>query len=155
MKFGRKLLNLRRDRKLSAVQLVKACGASPAGYSKLERGVFLPRSELLVRIAHNLCVSCEYLLDERMPYPYEPQNWREKLRASGVDPNARTRMIVTREERAYLEALRRSHKLARKIAYAAPELGMEVLHLVHRIVLVGSLKPAVRQKLRGLLAKQD
>ena len=131
---GRKVKNLRLDRGLSAQDLAEASGISPGSLSKIERGVNAPRGQLLLRLARRLSVPCEYLLDESMPYPYEPPNWRDELHKSGVDPKAKVHMVVTCEEKAFLLALRRSHKLAREIAYAVPELSLEKMYVAHRIV---------------------
>ncbi len=48
-----------------------------------------------------------------MPYPYEPPNWRDQLHERGVEPKAKVRMVITKEEKAFLLELRQSHKLAR------------------------------------------
>ena len=88
MEVGRKLKNLRRDRKLAAKDLAKSCGITAPAISQIENGKSQPRALTLLRIARTLGVPCEYLLDQRLAYPYEPKNWREELRESRVDPKA-------------------------------------------------------------------
>jgi transcriptional regulator with XRE-family HTH domain len=134
MQTGRKILNLRCDRKVSQQDLARACSITPSALSKIEAGINSPRANVIWRIAKNLGVTVEYLLDENMPYPYAGYNFRQEFLASNVDPGASVRMDVTREEKAFLEALRKTNQIARDAAMAIPEASVEHLRLVHFIL---------------------
>ncbi len=134
MQTGRKILNLRCDRKISQQDLARACLITPSALSKIEAGINSPRANVIWRIAKNLGVTVEYLLDENMPYPYAGYNFRQEFLASNVDPSASIRMDITREEKAFLEALRKTNQIARDAAMAIPVAPVEHLRLVHFIL---------------------
>jgi|ERR1041385_3098473 transcriptional regulator with XRE-family HTH domain len=131
MQTGRKILNLRCDRKISQQDLAKACNITPSALSKIEAGINSPRAYIVWRIAKKLGVTVEYLLDENMPYPYTGYSYRQELLAKNQDPQSSVKMEVTREEKAFLEALRRSSQVAREAAFAIPEASVENLRLLH------------------------
>ena len=131
MQTGRKILNLRCDRKISQQDLARACDITPSALSKIEAGINSPRASVIWRIARNLGVTVEYLLDEAMPYPYDGYKYRQDLFLKDEDPQAMVRMEVTREERNFLEALRKTNQIARDIAFAMPEAAVETLRLLH------------------------
>ena len=131
MQTGRKILNLRCDRKISQQELAKACDITPSALSKIEAGINSPRANVLWRIARNLGVTVEYLLDEEMPYPYAGYSYRQDFLASNVDPSSVVRTDLTREEKAFLEALRKTTQVARDVAYGIPEAAVETLRMVH------------------------
>ncbi len=64
MTFGDKLRKLRRDKKLSQVELAERVGMNANHLSRLERGVVLPSAEILRRLAQVLEASIDYLLSE-------------------------------------------------------------------------------------------
>ncbi len=131
MDTGRKIMNLRWDRKISQQELARACGITPSALSKIEAGHNSPRAHVLYRIARNLGVTVEYLLERAWPYPYPGYNYRAGLFEKKEDPQAPVRIEVTREEKAFLEALRNTSQVAREIAMALPEASVETLRLVH------------------------
>ncbi len=131
MQTGRKILNLRCDRKISQQDLAKSCNITPSALSKIEAGINSPRAYIVWRIAKKLGVTVEYLLDENMPYPYTGYNYRQELLAKNQDPSSSVKMEVSREEKAFLEALRKSNQVARETAYAVPETTVENLRLIH------------------------
>ena len=57
------------DRGISQRDFAKICDLSPSALSKIEAGINGPKGYVLWRIAQALCVPCEYLLDENLPYP--------------------------------------------------------------------------------------
>ena len=131
MQTGRKILNLRCDRKVSQQDLARICNITPSALSKIEAGINSPRANVLWRIAKNLGVTVEYLLDEEMPYPYTGYSYRHDFLQSNVDPNSMVRLDVTREEKAFLEALRKTNQVSRDTAFSIPETSVETLRLVH------------------------
>ncbi len=131
MQTGRKILNLRCDRKVSQQDLARACGITPSALSKIEAGINSPRANIIWKIARNLGVTVEYLLDEEMPYPYPSYRYRQEFLSRDQNPGTNVRMNVTREEKAFLSALRESQEVAREIAYAIPEVSVERIRLVH------------------------
>ena len=130
MQTGRKILNLRRDRQISQQDLARACKVTPSALSKIEAGINSPRANIVWKLAKELGVTIEYLLDEDLPYPYSPYTYRQDLYAQAVNPHSTTRMEVTREEKAFLEALRNSKHVAREIAMAIPELSVETMRMI-------------------------
>ena len=134
MQTGRKILNLRCDRKISQQDLARACGITPSALSKIEAGINSPRANIIWRIAKQLGVTVEYLLDEKIPYPYQGYSYRQELLDSNVDPSSTVRFEATRQERAFVEALRDSHEITREVAYAMPEIPVETLRLVHFLI---------------------
>ena len=131
MHTGRKILNLRCDRHISQQDLAKACDITPSALSKIEAGINSPRANIIWRIAQNLGVTVEYLLDEAMPYPYQGHAYRQEFLLNDMDPQKSVRMDVTLEERAFLTALRETNEIAREIALAIPEAPMEIVRLTH------------------------
>ena len=134
MQTGRKILNLRCDRKVSQQDLARACSITPSALSKIEAGINSPRANVIWRISKNLGVTVEYLLDENMPYPYAGYNFRQELFVNNVDPSSNVRMDVTREEKAFIEALRKTNQIAKDAAMALPVAPVEHLRLVHFIL---------------------
>jgi transcriptional regulator with XRE-family HTH domain len=131
MQTGRKIMNLRRDRSISQQDLARFCEITPSALSKIESGQNSPRGGVIFRIAKNLGVTIEYLLDEEIPYPYKGLSYREKSQA---DPDAvapLSRMEVSKEERAFLDALRESPEMVRELAHSLPEAKPEVIRLLH------------------------
>jgi transcriptional regulator with XRE-family HTH domain len=131
METGRKILNLRFDRKISQQDLARACGITPSALSKIEAGINSPRAGIIWRIARNLGVTVEYLLDEAVPYPYRGYSYRHDLLVNDDDPEQPVNVRVSREEAAFLRALRATNQVAREIVFAIPEVPVETLRLMH------------------------
>ena len=129
METGRKIMNLRRDRSISQQDLARYCNISPSALSKIESGQNSPRGGVIFRIARNLGVTVEYLLDEEIPYPYKGLNYRQEAGA-GAEP-ARVRTEISREEKAFLDALEESPDIVRELAYSLPEASPELIRLLH------------------------
>ena len=134
MKAGRKILNLRCDRKISQQDLAKACGITPSALSKIEAGINSPRANIIWGIAKNLGVTVEYLLDEQIPYPYSAYGYRQELFSQQVDPKEMVKKEVTREEDMFLDALRAMHPTSREICFSMPEASVETIRLIHFLV---------------------
>jgi transcriptional regulator with XRE-family HTH domain len=134
MDTGRKILNLRCDRKITQQDLARACGITPSALSKIESGINSPRASIIWRIARQLGVTVEYLLDESLPYPYAGYTYRQEFYARNEDPQDTVKVNLTREEKAFLDALRASNRVAREIAMAIPETGVEVLRMIHFLI---------------------
>ena len=89
-----------------------------------------PGARHVFSIARKLGVPTDYLLDEGAAYPYEPP---ERRQPEG-EATSKTRMVVTREEKAFLEGLRTSQRGAQNLAYDLPYVSMETLAVVHFLV---------------------
>ena len=83
------------------------------------------RGRLFLDLARSLGVTCEYLLDESLAYPYVPPA-RMPVKGSGT-----TRMIVTLEEKAFILALRRGR---RELAARVPYMTQGEMCVVHRVL---------------------
>ena len=146
MKLGRKILNLRLDRGLDQDELAALCGVTPSALSLLERGHrAVPKATTLFRLSQALGVTCDYLLDEEQPYPYEPPP-RPELK----DHRKVVTASCTREEAAHLDALRAAPPLAREVARELPYLTQEQLAIA-RVLLYRRPGKAVRKALERLL----
>ncbi len=149
MQTGRKILNLRRDRKVSQQDLARACDITPSALSKIEAGINSPRASVIWRIARNLGVTVEYLLDEEMPYPYSSHSYRRESLRRDEDPDANVRLDVSREEKAFLRALRECPEVAREIAYAIPEVSLERIRLIHFLLNHSTVENPTRRFLKS------
>ena len=149
MHTGRKILNLRCDRKVSQQDLARACSITASALSKIEAGINAPRANILWKIARNLGVTVEYLLDEEIPYPHPSHCYRQEFLSQDQDPNANVRMDVTREERAFLSALRETGDVAREIAYAIPEVPVERIRLMHFLLNHSSVENPTQRFLKS------
>ena len=155
MQTGRKILNLRCDRRISQQDLARWCGVTPSALSKIEAGINAPRANIIWRIARKLGVTVEYLLDETMPYPYSGYSYRQDLLTDEVDPESLVRMEVSLEEKAFLEALRRTNQVAREAAMAIPETSVEALRMIHFVLHHATHKhtsPAFQEAFENLIA---
>lgn len=134
MQTGRKIMNLRRDRSISQQDLAQYCNITPSALSKIESGQNSPRGGVIFRIARNLGVTVEYLLDEQIPYPYKGLSYRQEA-GTAASPEAPTvRTEISREEKAFLAALRESPDMVRELAYSLPEASPELIRLLHFLV---------------------
>ena len=149
MQTGRKILNLRCDRKISQQDLARACDITPSALSKIEAGINSPRASIIWKLARNLGVTVEYLLDERMPYPYTSHSYRNEFLRGDQDPDKNVRMDVSREEKAFLCALRESPEVAREIAFAMPEVSLERIRLMHFLLNHSSVANPTRRFLKN------
>ncbi len=149
MQTGRKILNLRCDRKVSQQDLARACDITPSALSKIEAGINSPRANIIWKIARNLGVTVEYLLDEEMPYPYSSHSYRRESLRRDQDPDANVRMDVSREEKGFLRALRESPEVAREIAYALPEVSLERIRLIHFVLNHSTVENPTRRFLNN------
>lgn len=131
MQTGRKIMNLRRDRSISQQDLAGYCEITPSALSKIESGQNSPRGGVIFRIAKNLGVTIEYLLDEEIPYPYKGLSYREEDQAAPDSVAPLSQMEVSKEERAFLDALRESQEMVRELAHSLPEAKPEVIRLLH------------------------
>lgn len=134
MHAGRKILNLRCDRKISQQDLARACDITPSALSKIEAGINSPRANIIWRIARNLGVTVEYLLDENIPYPYPAYTFRQRLLAGEQDPKATRSREVTKEEELFLDAFRQLDPTMRETCFSLTESPVELLRLVHFLV---------------------
>ena len=134
MHTGRKILNLRCDRRISQQDLARACQITPSALSKIEAGINSPRANIIWRIAQNLGVTVEYLLDESIPYPYPAYKYRQTLLDRKSDPETKVRREISLEEEAFLDDLRQAHPVSRETALGVPGASLEAVRLVHFIL---------------------
>lgn len=134
MQTGRKIMNLRRDRSISQQDLARYCNITPSALSKIESGQNSPRGGVIFRIARNLGVTVEYLLDEEIPYPYKGLIYRQEAGADTSLEAPRVRTEISREEKAFLAALAESPDIVRELAYSLPEASPELIRLLHFLI---------------------
>ena len=145
MQTGRKILNLRHDRKISQQDLAAKCNITPSALSKIEANVNAPRANIIWRLAKQLSVTVEYLLDESLPYPYPGNSYSDELRREDIDPNqvAPSRAVaaaqITEHELRFIQALRESSSITREIAFCLPAQPPETLRLLHFLLHHGQI----------------
>jgi transcriptional regulator with XRE-family HTH domain len=140
MDCARKILNLRRDQQCNQQELANRSKLTPAEVNRIERGKVHPRIDYLAAIARGLRIPVDYLLDDDLGYPYEPPVSAKDLESPKACSRA-TRTSVTREEQAFLLALRTSTKLARQLSYQIPAQRIEILGAVYKVLLQRSQSP--------------
>ncbi len=154
---GRKILNMRHDDNVSQLELAQASNITPSALSKIEAGINAPRAHILWRIAKYLGVSIEYLLDEKLPYPYQGYTYKDKVAKKNQDPKDIVRANITREEKAFLEALTECNPIARDISLSIPEMPIEVLRVMHFLVYncANTSRTALLSKMSEMIAEGE
>lgn len=105
---GERIARLRRSRGWKQRDLASKVGCSLQQVSKLERGCWMPRVSVLVRVAETFNVTADYLLTGRGPRtPGVDMRLRERLPAlEGLPEPQRDSLIV------FLDALIMAHRYA-------------------------------------------
>ena len=105
METGRKILNLRKDLGVPQKSLAEQTAVTPSALSRIEAGIHQPRGPVALRIARQLGVTVDYLLDDSAPYP--PPAWvmLANLQPKEPEPHTETVKVSTREKQL-LEAVR-------------------------------------------------
>lgn len=105
---GERVARLRRDRGWKQKDLAERIGCSLQQVSKLERGSWVPRVSLLVRLAEAFNVTADYLLTGRGPQrPGIDVRFRERLPALDRLPEPQRDSLVV-----FLDALIMAHRYA-------------------------------------------
>ena len=79
METGRKIMNLRKDRGVAQSSLAEMTSVTPSALSRIEAGIHQPRGSVALRIARELGVTVDYILDGEAPYPPPPMALLENL----------------------------------------------------------------------------
>lgn len=105
---GERISHLRRDKGWKQKDLASLIGCSLQQVSKLERGCWMPRVSVLVRVAETFNVTADYLLTGREPQrPGMDLRLRERLPAlEGLPEPQRDSLVV------FLDALIMAHRYA-------------------------------------------
>ena len=135
MNLAPKVRMLRESQGMTQPDLADAAGISKGAVNKLEREKLEPLIGTVVRIAEVFEVPVEFLLDASWPCPHQPDAWRKRLPRGKEEKGKKTRMTITREERAFLERLRAMPEKHRRLAHAVPGLGLEMLWAWYRVVM--------------------
>lgn len=108
---GTRVARLRRDQGWKQKDLASRIGCSLQQVSKLERGTWIPRVSLLVRLAEAFNVTADYLLTGREPQrPGVDLRFRERLPALDRLPEPQRDSLVV-----FLDALIMAHRYAGKL----------------------------------------
>lgn len=108
--LGDRIARLRRAKDWNQKELADRIGARPSQISKYERGSYLPRPDLLPRLAEALEVSLDYLMTGRGTGETRRDfRLRERVEAlEGLPTNQRDNLV------AFLDALLAAHQLLRR-----------------------------------------
>lgn len=108
--LGDRIARLRRAQGWNQKELAEGVGTKPAQISKYERGICLPRPDLLPRLGEALGVSLDYLMTGRSgAEPRRDFRLRERVEALESLPEAQRSNLV-----AFLDALLAAHQLLRR-----------------------------------------
>ncbi len=106
METGRKILNLRQDLGVQQKTLAGLTAVTPSALSRIEAGVHQPRGPVALRLARQLGVTVDYLLDDDAPYPPPAREILANLDNLKRDEARSLQMRVTRGEQNLMRALR-------------------------------------------------
>lgn len=117
--LGDRIARLRRTKGWNQKDLADRIGAKPSQISKFERGSYLPRPDLLPRLAEALEVSLDYLMTGRSTGEARRDfRLRERVEAlEGLPSSQRDNLI------AFLDALLAAHQLLRRYRELVQEHG--------------------------------
>lgn len=107
METGRKILNLRKDLGVPQKSLATQTSVTPSALSRIEAGHHQPRGPVALRLARELGVTVDYLLDRDAPYPPPGREVLENISGEDGGEERNERIAVSARERALLEAVRR------------------------------------------------
>lgn len=106
METGRKIMNLRKDRGVAQSSLAEMTSVTPSALSRIEAGIHQPRGSVALRIAKELGVTVDYILDENAPYPPPPKALLENLLTDRSLEIRDQKIKVTSSEKKLLKLLR-------------------------------------------------
>ena len=108
--LGSRIARLRQAKGWNQKELADRVGARPTQISKYERGIYLPRPDLLPRLGEELGVSLDYLMTGRSGgEPRRDFRLRERVEALETLPETQRSNLV-----AFLDALLAAHQLLRR-----------------------------------------
>ncbi len=106
METGRKIMNLRKDRGVAQSSLAEMTSVTPSALSRIEAGIHQPRGLVALRIARELGVTVDYILDGDAPYPPPPMALLKNLVEDRPAEPRDQKIKVTSSEKRLLKALR-------------------------------------------------
>ncbi|MEE2889928.1 MAG: helix-turn-helix domain-containing protein [Planctomycetota bacterium] len=106
METGRKIMNLRKDRGVAQKSLAQMTSVTPSALSRIEAGIHQPRGTVALRIARELGVTVDYILDETAPYPPPAKVLLKNLSQDNVQEPRDHNMKISSTEKRLLKSLR-------------------------------------------------
>jgi len=106
LETGRKIMNLRKDRGVAQSSLASMTSVTPSALSRIEAGIHQPRGAVALRIARELGVTADYILDNDAPYPPPRIALLENIRSSNRQETRSRSVKVSSREKRLIEALR-------------------------------------------------
>ncbi|MDE0960596.1 MAG: helix-turn-helix domain-containing protein [Planctomycetota bacterium] len=106
MEIGRKIMNLRKDRGVAQSSLADMTSVTPSALSRIEAGIHQPRGAVALRIARELGVTADYILDNDAPYPPPRVALLENSKPSPRQETRSRSLKVSPREKRLVEALR-------------------------------------------------
>ena len=142
METGRKILNLRKDLGVPQKSLAENTAVTPSALSRIEAGIHQPRGPVALRIARQLGVTVDYLLDDTAPYP--PPAWVLLANLEPREPEPTTETTpVSRREKQMLEAMREMTDEQRVFLESVLRGSRRELRLATSLLRLGPELPAV------------
>ncbi len=122
--LGDRIARLRRVKGWNQKELADRIGAKPTQISKYERGIYLPRPDVLPKLGEALGVSLDYLMTGRSDgEPRRDFRLRERVEALETLPETQRSNLV-----AFLDALLAAHQLLRRYQELLQQHGRGALH---------------------------
>jgi transcriptional regulator with XRE-family HTH domain len=122
--LGSRIARLRREKGWNQKELADRVGAKPTQISKYERGIYLPRPDVLPKLGEALGVSLDYLMTGRSSgEPRRDFRLRERVEALETLPETQRSNLV-----AFLDALLAAHHLLRRYQELLQQHGRGVSH---------------------------
>ncbi len=106
METGRKIMNLRKDRGVAQHSLAAMTSVTPSALSRIEAGIHQPRGPVALRIARELGVTSDYILDDEAPYPPPASALLKNLQKSSSGEARGQTIKVSAQEKRMIESLR-------------------------------------------------
>jgi transcriptional regulator with XRE-family HTH domain len=106
MQIGRKIMNLRKDLGVAQSSLAAMTSVTPSALSRIEAGIHQPRGPVALRIARELGVTSDYILDEEAPYPPPRSVLLDNLQSDSKRETRSRSIKVSLKEKRMIEAMR-------------------------------------------------
>lgn len=106
MEIGRKILNLRKDLGIPQNSLAQQSAITASSLSRIESGCHQPRGPVALRVARELGVTADYLLDPDAPYPPPAREVLANLARKDKDEPRDVRMQVSKREKRLILSVR-------------------------------------------------
>ncbi len=151
MDTGRKIMNLRKDRGVAQHSLAAMTSVTPSALSRIEAGIHQPRGPVALRIARELGVTSDYILDDEAPYPPPSSALLKNLKKNSISESRGQTIKVSAREKRIVDSLRSldsdRHNLIEAVLDADLDTVRTAILALERSDLLESLDPDDRTRM--------